>query len=195
MSMFSEAQVTVFVGDHISVDNGSGKVYGLGLGFQFLPANPATNLTPPMSLGVIIDMPSKYAGQQVPVVIELRDLTLDQVVSFIPPGGTTPEALRIQQLMIVNKPAIPGVYVPDTVPARLQAAITFPNGITVTPGHRYAWKVEIEAQSRTGWSAEFHVLESPPPPLIGGPIGASPSNLPQVFPPVDDVDNPLANLS
>jgi len=193
--MFSEAHVTVFIGDYISVDHGSGKVYGLGLGFQFIPANPPANLTPPMSLGVLIDIPSKYAGQQVPVVIELRDLTLNQVVSFIPPGATSPEALRIQQLMIVNKPAIPSVYVPDTVPARLQAAITFTNGITVSPGHRYAWKVEIEGQTRPGWSAEFHVLESLPPPLIGGPAGAPPSDLPQVFAPVDDVDDPPASPS
>lgn len=192
MSMFSEAHVTVLIGDYISVDLGSGKVYGLGLGFQFLPANPPTNLTPPMSLGVLIDIPSSYAGQQVPVVIELRDLTLNQVVSFTPPGGSGPEALRIQQLMLVNKPAILGVYVPDTVPARLQAAITFPNGVMVVPGHRYAWKLEIEGQTRPGWSAEFHVLDSQPPPLFGGPTGRSPSDLPQVFPPVDDVEPPHA---
>jgi len=88
MSLFTEAQATVLVGDVITIDGGSGKLYGLGLAFQFVPAPPPAHLTPPMSVAAIVDLPRKYEGQQVPFSLELRDETAGQVVAMMESDGT-----------------------------------------------------------------------------------------------------------
>lgn len=178
MGVFQDAQAVVLLADYIAVD-AAGKINALGAGFMMTSVQPE-GLSAPQSVAAIINVPAKYSGQQFAISLELRDLTTGQVAQFPGQGGRA-EALRIQQLALAQRPMIQGVVVPDTVPCRHQMFVSFVNGLQVTPGHMYEWRLEIEGQHRPGWSAPFYVLAPPPGPVIGGPTASSdPTAMPRL---------------
>jgi hypothetical protein len=58
---------------------------------------------------------------------------MDQVVSL--PAGPMgqPDALRVTQLATLQRPAMPGVHLPDTVPCRTQMTLGSPGGLPLAP--------------------------------------------------------------
>lgn len=175
MGIFEDARVVVLLADHIATD-ASNKINALGVGFAIVGVLP-TGVTPAMSVGVLVDIPSKYVGSQFALSVELRDTSVNEVVKFPTPTGAV-EALRIQQLVMAERGQMPGVFLPPDMPARIQVVVGFVNGLPLTPGHFYEWKAEVEGQSRRGWSAAFHVAGPPPGPVVGGPASPTPTDLP-----------------
>lgn len=166
MSQLAEdARVTLLIADYVGVD-ASNKVNALGAGFTMTGVNP-TGLTPPMHLVVLIDIPSKYAGQDFALLLELRDDKAGKAVQVTGPNGTL-EALRIQQVARGDRPQVQGAHVPDSVPVRVQVAMAFPGGLPLAANNSYTWRVELDGQHRKGWDVTFHVLGPPPPPVFGG---------------------------
>lgn len=182
MSIFEEARAFIFIADHVATDS-VGKLTALGLGFQITMLQQS-GLTASQFVAVIIDVPSKFAGQEFSMSIELRDDDADAAVKLQGPTGQ-PEALRIQQLAKVQAPNVQGLYLPASVPARVNAVLAFPNGLPLAAGKSYTWRLEIDGNHRKGWSAQFHVAGPPPAPVFGGPVG--PANIPSV-PPIPTVD-------
>jgi hypothetical protein len=181
MSIFSDCRVVVLLADYAVADS-AGKLNILGTGFTITAVQPATGLTAAMYVVIMMDVPSKYVGQDFPVGVELQDDTTGQTVVVAGPTGS-PDALRVQQLVKADPPHVAGVYLPPSLWSRVQLVMGFPNGLPLKPGGFYKWRVEVETQHRPGWSAHFHVAGPPPPPVFGGPTG-SPAI--EDVPPVDE---------
>lgn len=174
----------VLIADYIAVDP-VGKINAVGAGITFIPMQPSGSISP-IYVAAVIDMPAKSAGDQAAVTIELRDESSDSLVTVPDPQGQ-PGALRVQQLLPVQKLQVPGVALPPELACRVQTVLGFPGGIALTPGRRYAWKLEIDGTRLKGWSAHFYVPAPPTPPVVGGPFGAA--DIPNVLPPSVEEDD------
>jgi hypothetical protein len=195
LSIFNDAHVVVLLADYIGID-ASGKVNALGAGFGLTFVGP-NGLTAPQHVVVMIDVPAKYSGQQFALTLELRNETTGQPVMLATDPAGNLQPLRIQQVAQVQGPSAPGLYLPtDQVMARVQLPVAFMDGLPLQPGNAYAWRVQIDAQSRPGWKASFYVPGPPPGPVIGGPHG--PADIPNVAPftpPAEGGDAPGTNES
>ncbi len=175
MSVHADSTVTLLLADYIGVDAG-GKINVIGGGFSISGIQP-TGFTAPQYLAVIIDMPRRYVGEEFTFSVALRNSETNALVQAPGPSGQS-EALRVQQLMKSGHPMIGADPLPDVVPARVQTVIAFPNGVPVPLGHLYKWQVEIDDQTKAGWSTYFYVPGPTPSPVFGGPAG--PSSIPGV---------------
>lgn len=179
MGIFDDASVTVFVADHIATDAAQ-KITALGAGFLLTGLDPQTRLSAPQHVAVLIDVPAKYVGQQFALSLELRDETIGQTVQVPTPPTGQLDALRVQQVVPVNPPLLGGASLPEGTPIRSQVTLGLPTGVPLVAGHRYAWRVEIDGQHRSGWKAVFSVLGPTPGPVFGGPAG--PAAIPNIAP-------------
>jgi hypothetical protein len=186
LTAFDDALVQVLLADYIGIDAG-GKFNLIGQGFQYTAIQPS-GVSNPMFILAIVDVPSRYVGTQVSVSLELIDLTENG--SFKLPAATgRPEALRAEQMFDINPPVIaaPGFQAPRNMSARAQMVMGFPNGLPLSPGKDYEWRVLVDGQRRKGWVARFHVLAPVPPMVFGGQGG--PSEIPNVrLDPIPDDD-------
>jgi hypothetical protein len=182
MSLYSDAVAVVLVADHVSVDP-SGRIHALGLAFNIVSLGPAS-LTPPCTVLAVVDVPRRHVGVQAALGLELRDDTLGQVVALPGPSGSG-EALRVQQLVTFNPPNVAGAYLTPDLPCRAQMVLAFQNGLPLTPGHTYTWRLEVDGQARPDWRASFHVVGPAPSPVFGGPTGPTPTD----FPSLDGLDS------
>jgi hypothetical protein len=173
-----DARIIVLVADHVGIDGG-GKANILGAGVMVVGVSPQ-GLTAPMHVLVIIDAPGKYAGHEFALSVELRDETTGEAFKVVGPSGA-PEPLRVQQVVTIQRPTAPNLYLPPSVGARVQTNLAFPNGLPLGPGHDYLWQVEMDGQHRKSWRAGFHVLGPPPPAVLGGQTG--PARIPNIAPP------------
>lgn len=180
MSLLADATVTLVLSDYVGVDGG-GKVNILGAGISLMGQQP-NGLSPGMCLAVFIDLPSKYHGQQFALSVELRDETNDRAVMVPMPPAGAPGALRIQQMVLVQRPTIPNLYLPETLPGRVQMQLAFLDGVPVQPGTLYSWQVQIDGQGKQSWRSWFYVPAPPAPPVIGGPSSPTDVTLPPVAP-------------
>lgn len=170
MSLSKEAHALVLLADYIGVD-AAGKINAIGACFA-LSGVQQTGLTAPQYVAAVVDVPGKYAGQELTLGLELRDEETGSAVTLPGPSGQL-EAVRIQQVAVVHRPSVPGLHIPESVFCRLQSTVAFPNGLPLPSGRSYAWRLEIDGQHRDEWTARFHVPGPPPPPVFGGPAGPS----------------------
>ena len=182
-----DTRAVVLIADYIAIDATS-KINALGQGFSITGIQP-TGSTAPMYVAALIDFPPSSAGDQVPVTLELRDETTDTLVSLAIEAGQPPQAMRIQQLAPIQRTQLPGIHLPADLPCRVQMVLAFPMGLPLTPGHRYAWKIEVDGTRLKGWSARFYVAGPPPAPIIGGPAG--PAAIANIDLPVVEQDDEL----
>jgi hypothetical protein len=175
VGIFDEAHAFLLLADYIGVD-AAGKLNALGAGFAVSGIQP-NGLTAPMYLAAVIEIPSKFAGQELSASLELRDEETGSAVQLTGPSGQL-EALRIQQVVKVERPALPGVYIPERMFCRVQLNVGFQTGLPLAPGHFYEWRLEIDGQHRKGWHVSFFVLGPPPGPVFGGKTG--PADLPSL---------------
>lgn len=178
MSVFTDAQVAVLVADHIAIDQ-SGKVTALGAFFT-VSGFQSSGMSAPQFVLVVVTVPPRHVGEEFSLSLELRDLDADTAVMVNGPSGQL-EALRVQQLVKIERPSIPGLSLPPNMPANINVSLGFPNGLPLQMGRLYGWRVEIDAQTRPGWLASFAVAAPPPPPVFGGMAG--PAGIPGLAPP------------
>ncbi len=177
MPIYDDAHAVVLVADYIGVD-AAARINALGVGFS-ITGMGQNGFSAPHHVADLIDIPSQYAGEVFALTLELRDKDANTVVQVPGPAGAL-EALRIQQATRVERPNLPGYYLPQEMFCRVQAAIAFVNGITLTPGRFYAWSLEIDGHHRPGWEATFYAPGPPPPMVFGGPSG--PAAIPNMPP-------------
>jgi len=146
--------------DFANVD-GTGKVNALGVNWSITGLAP-TGLTPPQTLVALIDIPAKLAGQPFTVCLTL----LDESGAAVVPAGQS-DAVRVQQLASVQRPAVPNVILPEELPYKHQVTVNFGNGLPLQPGRMYHWRLEIDGNTRPEWETSFFVAGPPPAPLIG----------------------------
>lgn len=94
--------------------------------------------------------------------------------------------MRVQQMVDVEHIRLGrGVRMPSDAQSQNIMIMNFPSGMPLPPG-TYDWRAEIEGQARADWFARFHVLESAPGPVFGGPAGSS--NISGIAPQTPDGD-------
>ena len=170
MSIHSDAQVRLILCDFANTD-AAGKLNVIGGGISFMGSGPQGQ-TSPFSVAVIVNVPSKYSGQQFVLSLELFDETRKQVVQAPATSGAA-EALRVQQMVTLAHIQLPAhVQTPPDAEVQHVMVMNFPAGLPLQPS-TYDWKVQIDAQSRPGWYSRFHVLGPAPGPIFGGPTGPS----------------------
>ena len=179
MAIYDDTNMFLLLADYIGIDT-AGKINAIGAGFT-LTGVQQNGLSAPQYLAAVIDIPGKYHGQQFAFSLELRDESTGRPVQLVTDTVGTLEPLRIQQVVSVTRPTPPNVYIPDSMFARAQVTIGFPEGVPVKPGRTYGWHAQVDGQTRAGWSTRFHVPGPPPPPVIGGPSG--PASIPGLTPP------------
>jgi hypothetical protein len=177
MTLFDDARVTLLVADYVGVDAG-GKLNVLGLGFTISGLQP-TGATAPQAVAALVDLPSRYVGQDFALSIDLRDDTTGEIVQVQRLDGGQ-DALRVQQNVTVQPIAVPGLQIPREMNARVQVNLGFPGGLPLVAGHFYSWRAEIDGNTKDVWRATFWVVGPPPGPVFGGPAG--PAAIPGLAP-------------
>ena len=90
-----------------------------------------TGTTPPMSVGIVVDVPPDEIGKEFPISLDLRSSS-GEVVQ-VPGVSGALDSLRMQQLVKAEHLPFPGVYLPETEYGRVQTIVAFSNGIPVLP--------------------------------------------------------------
>jgi hypothetical protein len=183
--MATEFRASLLMADYLAVDV-VGKITAVGLSWTIAGLDVNTGMTPPMSVGIIIDVPPDRLGKQFPVGLDLRNSS--GVVVQVPGVSGALDALRVQQLMKAERPQL-GVYLPETVGGRVQSLIAFASGIPLASGQSYHWHLEVDHQHSKAWEAHFHIAGPPPGPVLGGPVG--PADIPNIVMPDESSDEPL----
>jgi hypothetical protein len=178
MGLIDDVHAFVLIADYIAVDP-TGKINALGAGFAVAGAAPGTGLLAPQYVAAVIDVPSKYVGQEFSVSLELHDDDAGQTVQVRGQSGQL-EGMRVQQLIRANPPNLPGVYLPESIFSRVQVTLGFPTGLPLTPSRMYSWRMQIDGQHRKNWRASFYVPGPAPQPVFGGPSG--PADIPTLPP-------------
>ncbi len=166
-SIAQDAHAVLLLADYIGMDNG-GKFNLMGAGFGI--AGWQAGQTAPMYLAVMIDVPGRHASEKFTWSVELRDVEADQLVVLPGPTGQA-EPVRFAQAVVAERPTSPELVLPPDLPGRVQMQFAFPNGMPLSPGRRYRWRLAIDNTFRKNWVANFYVPEPPAPPVYGGPNG------------------------
>jgi hypothetical protein len=154
------AKACVILTDYSSQD-ASGKMNMLGANWGTTVITP-TGMTPPQTVVVMIDVPARFYGQSFAFSLALND----EVGAPVELPGQS-GALRVAQVVPVERPAVPGAILPDDLPAKLQIAMSFPTGLPLQAGRTYSWQLQIDGNTRPEWSTVFYVLGPRPAPVVG----------------------------
>lgn len=163
MSIADDARACVILADFANSDP-SGKANFLGAGWQVTAVSPA-GTTSPLSLAALIEVPQRWIGDEFAVSLTLRDES-GEMVKMPGPSGEL-QAVRIQQILKVERPNVPGVMSMGKLWSRSQIILNFPMGLPLARGQSYTWQLEIDGQDNPQWCASFLVAGVPPPPVAG----------------------------
>jgi hypothetical protein len=146
------------------------KLTAVGAGWQVTQGVPAPSPTgvgaPPQSIVAIVEVPQELAGDQVALTLTFRD-SAGQPVLMPAPEGAEPQPLRVAQLAVLQRPSVPGAYLPPSVRCRIGLVFGIPAGLPVTPNETYQWTLHIDDETRPEWTADFYLLGPNPGPVLG----------------------------
>lgn len=167
MSVFTDAQVTILLADYAGQD-AAGKLNVIGGNIRFL-GQLMEGVSTPFCLVVQVDVPTKHAGSEYALTVEIHDVTTGKPVSLPGPTGQL-EPLRAQQVVTVEHLQLaPGFQRPSDAYVSTNMVMQFTGGLPLQPGHSFEAKVQIDGQSRH-WFYRFHTLAPQPGVVFGGPM-------------------------
>lgn len=159
------AKAVVFVADHAVADPPGNKINALGVAWQVTTLSPS-GATPGQAVVAVIEVPQRFAGDEVALSLSLRD-SADNVVALPQPPDGNPQPMRVAQVAVVDKPLLPGVATPKELKSRMQIVLGLPSGLTLRPGELYTWRLEIDGTTRDDWTASFFVVPAPSQVVVG----------------------------
>lgn len=165
MSAIAESALINFLMADFANTGADGKAYVNGGGVAIVGFDQNSGLTSRFSLFVDVLIPGKLAPAEFPVELALLN-GMGNIVSTPSPVG--PQAVRIAQ--VVNVDRLNGPYsslIKDHVGTRAQIVIDFGNGLPLTPGEIYSWRVEVDGDDSAQRTYPFAVIGTPPGPVIG----------------------------
>lgn len=141
MSEISEQlRASVLLADYAAQD-GNGRLSVVGGGLQFVGFEPATGLSAPFAVLVILQSVVPLS-EPVAIEIVLADAS-GQAVEL--PGPAGPQLMRVAQNVEFLAPALPGVTLPKgSVNSQAVVNMYFPTGLPLTPGLSYSWRVQAD---------------------------------------------------
>jgi hypothetical protein len=163
VSIADEVRATLLIADYASPDPQS-KINIVGAGWQ-VTGIAASGLTPALAIIAVIELPARFAGEEVALSLALTD-EAGELVQMAGPAGE-PTAMRVQQLVKMERPSVPGVLLGDRVWTKASTVVYFANGLPLQQNHAYEWRLEIDGVANQQWVARFFVGGPPPGPVIG----------------------------
>lgn len=163
MSIAEDARALILLSDFANAD-AAGKANILGAGWQ-VTGLQASGFTAPHTLVVLISAPPRYYGHEFAIALTLSDET-GQAVQLPGPAGNL-QAMRIQQIVKVERPNLPGVLTHDKVWGHAKALVNLPNGLPLEGNHSYEWTLEVDGSANPQWSTSFYVAGPPSGPVVG----------------------------
>ncbi|MBX5446934.1 MAG: hypothetical protein IRZ27_00235 [Acidothermus cellulolyticus] len=138
---------TLLLCDAAEVDP-AGKVHILGAGWTVVGAGP-TGALPGQAVVVLVHVPWHRTGEDHLLRLSLEDADGRAVLAGAPEN---PQPLVHQQAFRVQRP--PGA--PEGITIDVPVVVTIGPGLVLPPG-RYAWRLEIDGETREDWLVSFHV--------------------------------------
>jgi hypothetical protein len=154
------AHVRIVIADYAVADP-TGKLTMVGAGIGITGINPATGQTAPLAVVAIIDFDPKFIGESPAVELAL-ETSEGQLVAL--PGQPGP--LRVGTSEKLNPTLLPGANVPNhAVRPKATILMMFQNGLPLTAGTGYLWRVRVDQDTRPEWTETIYV-----PTASAGPV-------------------------
>lgn len=166
---YDTVKVTLLLADYIAVD-ATGKLNVIGGNIQMVGYNPNTALTGPFACAALLEFPHALVQEAPAIELVLEDEAGIPVPMPNPAGpDAPPQYVRLGNAAPLSEPAFPpGVFVPKgTVGPRAQIVLYFQNGLPLTPGRSYAFRIRVDSETRSHWALTFFVPGPMPGPVIG----------------------------
>lgn len=135
-----ELSITMLLADAAQV--AEGKLSVLGGGIAVVPPTPQ-----PLALAMIVTVPWSRADETIPWVCELLDTNGMPVMA-----GDVPVLVNGQ--VAAGRPE----GWPETQPLNVPVVISF-NGLPLTPGASFIWRLAIDGASDERWAISFSVAQ------------------------------------
>lgn len=169
------AEVNAIIADYAAAD-AIGKLNVVGGGINLIGQQPS-GATAPFTVLIMVGVPSRFAGQEYALTVDLMNETMGRPVS-VPSEDGPPQALRAQQVVTVPPLQVPpGFKPPKDAYVYHNVAMGFPNGIPLPAGNTYDFRVQIDGNVLNR-VIRFHILAADTGPVFGGPDG--PGTIPDI---------------
>ena len=162
------AIVRLLVADYASTDS-EGKLNVIGGGIAVLGAHQAAGqqlgLTAPFTLVVLVAVEPRLYGEECALELILENSAGDPVEL---PGPAGPQLMRIAQNMTFEEKVMTHRGVRrGVIRSRSVVTLGFQQGLPLTSGERYLWRVKIDGNTRDDWTEEIYVGSPPASPVFG----------------------------
>jgi hypothetical protein len=155
------AHVRIFLADYAVADS-SGKFTLVGGGITIIGVLPTTGMTAPFSVLALMTFDPKFIGESPAMELALETDT-GQLVTL--PGQPGP--LRIAVAEKLNPTILQGANVPnEAVRPKHQMLMQFQNGLPLSVGTGYRWRITIDQQTHPEWTEGFYVPTASPGPVL-----------------------------
>ena len=165
MSDISEhAAVSVLMADYANVDE-SGKLNIIGGGLALLGFDPYQETTPRFCLVVTIDVTHEFVPADFVLEIALTD---DGGVISLPTETGEEQPVRVaNSISLERAQGMPTTRIRDHVGATNFTVLDFSNGLPLTPGVTYNWRVSIDGDTENSVGYPFAIPGAPDGPVMG----------------------------
>jgi hypothetical protein len=161
----ASAHVRLLIADYGVIDQQFGKITVVGGGISMVGTPPNSPNTAPFAILAVADFDPEHVGQRPVVELALEDEGGQLVPLPGAPGapGAT-QFVRIASNDVLKPLDIPGVQIPaDAIRPRVTLMLMLQNGLPLTAGKKYAWRLKIDGETCDEWTEPFYV----PRPLFG----------------------------
>ncbi len=165
MSDISEhAEVNVLMADYANVDE-SGKLNVVGGGIALLGFDPYQQSTPRFCVVISIDVTHEFVPADFVLEVALTD---DGGVVSLPTDDVDDQPVRVaNSISLERAQGMPTARIRDHVGATNFTVLDFSNGLPLTPGIPYSWRVSIDGDTENAASYPFAVPGEPDGPVMG----------------------------
>jgi hypothetical protein len=158
----ASAHVRLLIADYGVIDQQFGKITVVGGGISIIGTPPNSASTAPFAILAIADFDPKYIGQRPAVELALEDEDR-QLVSLPGSPGLT-QYVRVASNDVLKQLDIRGVQIPDdAIRPRVTLMLMLQNGLPLTAGQKYTWRLKIDGETCDEWTEPFYV----PRPMFG----------------------------
>ena len=141
----------------------------VGGGVTILGVNVESGMTAPFSVLVWVTFAPNFVGDNpaVELSLETDENQLVQLPGFLDSAGQ-PQYLRVATSDTLLPTVMPGAVIPDgVVRPKAQMLMQFQNGLPLTPGHMYRWRVKVDGDTHNDWTETMFIPTAAAGPVVG----------------------------
>ncbi len=165
------AHVRIILSDYAVGDPNTGKLTIVGGGICVIPLDPAgVGGTLPFAVCAVITFDPVFIGES--PALELALEKQDGELFALPTPAAGPlgpiQYVRVGTVQRLNATQAKGVIIPnDAVRPRHSFTMHFNNGLPLSPGQRYTWRVRVDHETRDELTEDMYVPAPDPGPVAG----------------------------